>query len=395
MYENLLKPLLFRLDPERAHHLTLHALRIAAALPFGLRALQSMFSVEDPRLAVEAFGLTFKNRVGLAAGYDKNGVAVSGLSALGFGHVEVGTVTRMPQPGNARPRVHRVREAQGVINSMGFPNEGVEKLIRRRTGDERRIRSEFSSAVSRPPSLILGINIGKGKDTPVERAAEDYCALLQQVVPYADYVAINISSPNTMNLRQLQAKSFIVALLGEIAATRSALSGGPRAESSGAWSVEREAARNLTNSQTGKLSNTPPQPPKPAAATLPLLVKIAPDLSEGEIDDVLDAIAQAGIDGVIATNTTLARAGLPAYAQSLKGGLSGAPLTARSTEVIRYIAKRTLGKLPIIGVGGIMTPRDALDKIDAGATLVQVYTGMIYAGPGLVREINKSSISIL
>ena len=366
MYTHLLRSLLFRLDPERAHHLTLNALRVVAVLPFGLRWLGSIFDeVTDSRLEVEAFGLKFKNRVGLAAGYDKNGVAVRGLGALGFGHIEIGTVTRIPQLGNPKPRVHRVREVQGVINSMGFPNEGVEALVRRRTTDER--RPQVTLVVGHPLS-ILGINIGKGKDTPVERAAEDYCALLEQVAPYADYVAINISSPNTMNLRELQAKSFIMGLLREIARTR------------GAWNVEHETSNVRAARQT---------------SNLPVLVKLAPDLSESEIDDVLDAIAQTGIDGVIATNTTLAREGLPSYVQSLKGGLSGAPLAARSTQVIRHIAKQTQGKLPIIGVGGIMTPQDALAKLDAGATLVQVYTGMIYAGPGLVRDINKSAISRL
>ncbi len=374
---NLLRPLLFRLDPEHAHHLTLNALRVAAALPFGLRWLGSTFNVvNDPRLEVEAFGLKFKNRVGLAAGYDKNGVAVRGLGALGFGHIEIGTVTRIPQLGNPKPRVHRVREVQGVINSMGFPNEGVEALTRRMKNEGRSMNSSF---IHHPSSFRIGINIGKGKDTPVERAAEDYCALLEQVAPYADYVAINISSPNTMNLRQLQAKSFIVGLLREIARTRKSVGSGQKAESSEVSSMAQISAKHVNL----QISN------------LPLLVKIAPDLSESEIDDVLDAIAQTGIDGIIATNTTLAREGLPSYAQSLKGGLSGAPLTARSTQVIRHIAKQTQGKLPIIGVGGIMTPQDALAKLDAGATLVQVYTGMIYAGPGLVCDINKSAISRL
>lgn len=367
MYQ-LIKPLLFQLDPERVHQYTLQALRLATALPFGLRGLRAMFdNVHDPRLEVEAFGLKFKNRVGLAAGYDKNGVAERGLAALGFGHIEVGTVTRIPQPGNPKPRVHRVREVHGVVNSMGFPNEGVEALLQRMKDERRKMNASF---IAHPSSFILGINIGKGKDTPVERAAEDYCALLQQVAPYADYVAINISSPNTMNLRQLQAKSFIVGLLGEVARVRGEL-------------LRDDKQRTMDDPST--IAHRPS-----SIVMLPLLVKIAPDLSESEIDDVLDAIAQTGIDGVIATNTTLSREGVPSYAQALKGGLSGAPLTARSTEVIRYISKRTEGKLPIIGVGGIMTPRDALDKLDAGATLIQLYTGMIYAGPGLVREINRA-----
>ncbi len=339
-----IRPLLFRLNAERAHHLTLNALRLAGALPFGTQLLRSLFEVDDTKLEVEAFGLKFKNRVGLAAGYDKNGVAIRGLSALGFGHIEVGTVTRLPQAGNPKPRVHRVPEAQGLINSMGFPNEGVAALIKQQPTDDRRPLS-----VVRRLSSLIGINIGKGKDTPIERAAEDYCALLQQVAPFADYVALNISSPNTMNLRQLQARETILQLLKDVIAVRDAL-----------------------------------------PIKKPVLVKIAPDLNEAELDDVLDAITLTGIDGVIATNTTIGREGLPSYAQNFKGGLSGAPLAARSAQVIRYIHTRTQGALPIMGVGGIMSPRDAIEKINAGATLVQIYTGMIYYGPSLVRDINRA-----
>jgi dihydroorotate dehydrogenase len=341
-----IRPLLFRLDAERAHHLTLNALRLAQVVPFGLHFLRAMFDDTATNQSVEAFGLTFKNRVGLAAGYDKNGVAVHGLAALGFGHVEVGTVTRQPQIGNPKPRVHRLPEVRGLINSMGFPNEGLAAFLQRRTAGSGR-------------SFVLGVNIGKGKDTPIERAAEDYCELLQQVVPFADYVALNISSPNTMNLRQLQARAAITGLLQEVVAVRDAFA-----------------------------IKTPSQPKRGRA--LPLLVKIAPDLNESEIDDVLDAIAVTGIDGIIATNTTIGREGLPSYAQNLKGGLSGAPLTAKSTEVIRTIHARTQGALPIIGVGGIMHPADAIEKINAGATLVQVYTGMIYYGPTLARDINRA-----
>lgn len=358
---SLIRPLLFQLDAERAHHLTLNALRLASRVPLGESVLRSLFDFNDPKLEVEAFGLKFKNRVGLAAGYDKNGVGIAGLGALGFGHLEIGTVTRLPQAGNPKPRVHRVREAHGVINSMGFPNEGVEVLLRRMK--RRETEDDGRQFVNRPPSSVtaskphclppvLGINIGKGKDTPIERAAEDYCALFQQVYAHADYVALNISSPNTMNLRQLQARAAIENLLREVTAVRDGL-----------------------------------------PVRKPLLVKIAPDLSEDEIVDVLDAIVATGIDGVIATNTTLGREGLPAYAQPLKGGLSGAPLTAKSTQVIRTIARHTHGTLPIIGVGGIMSPADALEKLDAGATLVQIYTGMIYYGPALVRDIHRVMVS--
>ena len=356
-----IRPLLFRLDAERAHHLTLNALRLASGLPFGQQILRALFNAPDQ--PVQAFGLTFKNRVGLAAGYDKNGTAIAGLGALGFGHLEIGTVTRLPQAGNPKPRVYRVPESRGLINSMGFPNGGVEMLLAQLAGkttdDERQTTDQ--TVVGRPSSVIapiLGINIGKGKDTPIERAAEDYCALLEQVHARADYIALNISSPNTMNLRQLQARAAIEDLLRQVVAVRNEL-----------------AVRN-------KL-----------AVRKPVLVKIAPDLNESEIDDVLEAIEATGIDGIIATNTTLSREGLPAYAQPLKGGLSGAPLTAKSTQVIRHIAQQTQGRLPIIGVGGIMSPADAVAKLEAGATLVQVYTGMIYYGPSLARDIARQPVN--
>ncbi|MGQ0600589.1 MAG: quinone-dependent dihydroorotate dehydrogenase [Anaerolineales bacterium] len=330
-----LRPLLFRLDPERAHALTLNVLR----LPFADVLLRALFSVDDPRLAVEVFGVRFKNRVGLAAGYDKNGVAVNGLAALGFGHVEVGTVTQKAQPGNPKPRVHRVPEAWAVVNAMGFPNDGVEAFLE--------ASGKWQVAAR---GVRVGINIGKSKDTPLERAAGDYCALFERVHDRADYVAVNISSPNTLGLRQLQTRAFIEELLRAVTAARNNL---PR--------------------------------------HVPLLVKLAPDLNEAELDDALAAAMTCGIDGLIATNTTVGRDGLPSHAQTLTGGLSGAPLRARATAAIRYLAQRTT--LPIIGVGGIMSADDALEKLDAGATLVQVYTGMIYAGPGLPMTINRAALA--
>jgi dihydroorotate dehydrogenase len=333
----LLRPLLFRLDPERAHALTLALLRIAGQSPLPSYVFRRLFEVSDPRLEVEAFGLKFRNPVGLAAGYDKNGVALSGLSALGFGHVEVGTVTRRPQPGNPRPRVHRVPESEAVINQMGFPNDGVEAVRRRLSG--------------RPSNVVIGVNLGKGRDTPLEQAAEDYCALLERVHAHADYIAVNVSSPNTPGLRQLQARSALEALLRAIAATREALT--PRR---------------------------------------PLLVKLAPDLSEAELEAALVAAIENGVDGLIATNTTVRREGLPPDAQALPGGLSGAPLRERATAVIRFLARHTT--LPIVGVGGVMTADDALEKLEAGARLVQVYTGLIYAGPGLVTQINRRLLGL-
>ena len=335
----LIRPLIFKLDPERAHHITLRLLSLPIA-----PLLSALFDYSDPRLAVTAFGLTFRNPIGLAAGYDKNGVALRGLAALGFGHLEAGTVTRQPQIGNPRPRVFRLPADEALINRMGFPNDGVGKL------DTRCLKDT---------GCLVGINIGKSIDTPLDRAADDYCALLTQVAPHADYVAINVSSPNTPGLRQLQSKSFVDNLLQQIADTRANL-----------------------------------QPPT-SNLQLPILVKIAPELSYPELDDILDAVTANSFDGIIATNTTLSRHGLhtPAPVRDETGGLSGQPLRARSTEIIRYIFKRTEGKLPIVGVGGINSAAAALEKIRVGATLVQVYSGLIYEGPGLVREIKKGILA--
>jgi dihydroorotate dehydrogenase len=256
---------------------------------------------------------------------------------LGFGHIAVGTVTQSPQSGNLRPRVWRVPEAQAVINALGFPSEGV-----------ARVTDHVTRAQSHSPhSTRIGINIGKGKDTPLERAAEDYCALLKHAHGCADYVTVNVSSPNTLNLRQLQARAAMEALLLAIASVRQTLI--PR---------------------------------------VPVLVKLAPDLTEAELDDALAAITTSGMDGIIATNTTIHREGLPRYATTLTGGLSGAPLRTRATEVVRYLARQT--SLPIVGVGGIMSADDALERLDAGACLIQVYTGLVYAGPGLVKAINRT-----
>ena len=338
---SLITPILFRADPERAHHATLALLSLAGRLAPVRGLLARMYRVEDPRLEVEAFGLRFRNPVGLAAGYDKNGVALRGLATLGFGHLEVGTLTRRPQAGNARPRVHRFPAARAVVNSMGFPNAGIEAL-------PPALSTMHNGAAQRGLPARIGVNLGKGKDTPLERAAEDYCALLRHVHArqQADYVTINISSPNTKDLRQLQGGVAVRALLSAVTTERDGL-----------------------------------------APRLPLLVKIAPDLSEAELDAIVEAVLATGVDGVIATNTTTSRAAVP-EAKSLPGGVSGAPVRQRSTEVIRYLAARTEGRLPIVGVGGILNAADALEKLAAGACLVQVYTGLVYTGPSLVRAIN-------
>jgi dihydroorotate dehydrogenase len=339
---SLIRPWLFRLDPERAHHLSLNAIALAGRVAPMRALVAAHFAAGSDANPIELFGLRFKNRIGLAAGYDKNGVAVPGLAALGFGHIEVGTVTRIPQPGNPTPRVHRVRETHGVINSMGFPNDGMEALRHRL----------LQLRARRPRGIVLGVNIGKGKDTPLERAVEDYVELLNAAAPLSDYVAVNISSPNTMNLRALQARDAIEALLRGVMRARDAL-----------------------------------------PFYTPVLVKIAPDLSDSELEDAVGAIRASGADGLIATNTTLSRDGQPAYAKDLKGGLSGAPLTARASAVTAAAVRLLNGALPLISVGGIMTPTDARARLDAGAALVQVYTGLVYAGPGLVRAINAGGIS--
>jgi dihydroorotate dehydrogenase len=338
----LLRPLLFRIDPERAHGLTLQMLQAAAGFPIGLRLLDRMFGLDDVRLRIDALGMTFKNPVGLAAGYDKNALAVRGLSALGFGHVELGTVTVLPQPGNPRPRIHRISQARGLINSMGFPNAGVAELL-----DAPAIRAVPGDTGTSEPRVHLGINVGKGKDTSLEKAADDYCALIAKVCAYADYIALNISSPNTVGLRQLQARDAMESLLKAVIEERN-----------------RYYRR------------------------VPLLVKIAPDLSEAEIENVVAAVTAGGADGIIATNTTIGRQGVPPQYAALKGGLSGAPLRERANTVMCHLARLTGGKLPLIGAGGVMSASDALERLRAGAWLVQVYTGLIYEGPGLVRQIN-------
>ena len=330
----LIRPLLFALEPEDAHQRALEFARFFGRIPPARALLAAAARIESPRLAQTAFGLTFHNPVGLAAGYDKDGRAVAGLSALGFGHLELGTVTLAAQPGNPRPRVQRFEEQRALVNSMGFPNAGVEALL----GQDFEPRG----------NCRLGINVGKNKDTPLERAAEDYCALVARVAAHADYIAINISSPNTPGLRRLQDRAELERLLAAVARTR----------------------------------DTQPR-------RVPLLVKIAPDLSEAEVDDVLEAIAATGIDGVIATNTTTSREGLPETSRSLAGGTSGAPLTRRANQLVRQLARRSHGHLPIVGVGGILTPADALERLRSGAHLIQLYTGLIYAGPFLVGAILK------
>lgn len=334
MYK-LIRPVLFNLDPETAHHLTLQLVRLAGILPPSRWLLESMFPA--PEKQVEAFGLRFKNPVGLAAGYDKDGVALNGLAALGFGHLEIGTVTPRPQPGNPKPRVFRLVDDEAVINRMGFPGKGAGYMA-------EKLKGWKANRPAGQASLIVGVNLGKNKDTPLEEAANDYISLMRTFSPLADYLAINISSPNTAGLRRLQGREMLESLLGQVSAAR-------------------------------------------AGSPCPILVKIAPDLTDDELDDALGVIQSSGMDGVIATNTTLAREGLGSRHRAESGGLSGRPLRGLSEAVLSKVVKRLGGKIPVIGVGGIMSPADAKRKLDLGARLVQVYTGMIYAGPGLVKDI--------
>ncbi len=327
----LLRPALFTLDPETAHHATLDALKTANCT--GVLGLLIKRPADDPR---KVMGLTFPNPVGLAAGLDKNGAYIDALAALGFGFIEIGTVTPRPQPGNPKPRLFRLPAAQGIINRMGFNNDGVDALI------ENVKHAKFKG--------ILGINIGKNADTPIEKAADDYLIGLRKVYAHASYVAINISSPNTKNLRQLQGGDELDALLGQLKAEQEKLA-----------------------QQHGKY--------------VPLAVKIAPDLDPDQIKQIAALLIKHRIDGVIATNTTLSREGVEGLPHGNEtGGLSGAPVRAKSTAVIRQLAEELNGALPIIGVGGILKGEHALEKMQAGAALVQMYSGMIYRGPELVAE---------
>ena len=350
------RSLLFRLDPETAHRLTLQAIRIAGDFPLSRWFLTQLYKA--PSHPVHAFGLTFKNPIGLAAGYDKDALAIRGLSTLGFGHLEVGTVTPKPQPGNPSPRVFRLPEEEAVINRMGFPSRGSEYVQKRLNPSLRgsileklfpRSRKNTRKMIDKG-DVILGINLGKNKDTPNENAVLDYLELLQCFAPYADYLAINISSPNTVGLRQLQGNTALKALLTQL-------------------HTQRQFEEKALNKR------------------LPLLVKLAPDLSERELEEAVDVILEAQMDGIIVTNTTLAREGLQSAYRDETGGLSGRPLRLRSESILCQVVKRVNERFPIVSVGGIMSPEDAKRRLELGATLIQVYTGLVYTGPGLIKKI--------
>lgn len=339
----LLKPILFQLPPERAHHLTVSGLHGVLQVPGMPAFFKYLYANDHPALRRHVFGLSFPNPVGLAAGFDKDGKYVADMAALGFGFIELGTVTPRPQVGNPRPRLFRLPPDEALINRMGFNNEGVDALVKR------------LKTTQRPQGLVLGGNIGKNKDTPNAEAPRDYLYCLERLHDYVDYFVVNVSSPNTPNLRALQEKEPLTALL-----------------------------QHLQDRNQGM--------PTPK----PLLLKIAPDLSKPQLDDILEIVPKADLAGIIATNTTIARPAMLTPSDRVqaigKGGLSGAPLREPATEIIRYLHQQSGGDLTIIGVGGIDGPESALEKLEAGASLLQIYSGMVYRGPGLVQKINKAIV---
>lgn len=345
MIYNFLRPFLFKMNPETAHDWTIRSLKLMQST-LGITSLyQSWMKVNDPRLSSKHWGILFPNPVGLAAGFDKHATVYPALASLGFGFVEVGTLTPRPQPGNPLPRLFRLPEDRALINRMGFNNHGVEQ-------------AKLSFKRLKKPSIPIGINLGKNKDTPNEKAASDYQMGLSTLYPYGDYFVINISSPNTQGLRDLQHVESLQQLLTDILSTRTQL---------------------VKNGQQQK----------------PILVKLAPDLTKDALTDLIQVAQQLKIDGIIATNTTISRDHLHSKHQQETGGLSGQPLTQLSTEFIRHIYQLTEGNLPIIGVGGIFTGADAYEKIRAGASLIQVYTGMIYQGPSITKQINQELLALL
>jgi dihydroorotate dehydrogenase len=338
MYKKIIKPLFFRLDPERAHYLATDLLTLAHKIPGGKSILKALYSFSDKRLERNIFGLTFKNPVGLAAGFDKDARWYNELASLGFGFIEIGTLTPKAQSGNAKPRLFRLPEDGGLINRMGFNNLGATDAIQR--------------LKNRKTKLIIGGNIGKNTATPNEAALADYCFNFKTLHPYVDYFVVNVSCPNVKDLTKLQDSDFLIELLSTL--------------------------KQINAEQ---------------ATEKPIVLKIAPDLNTHQLDEIIEIIATTKIDGVIATNTTTSREGLKTDSNKVEqignGGLSGKPVAQRATETIRYLAEKSNKAFPIIGVGGIHSPEDAIEKIKAGADLVQIYTGFIYEGPGLIKAINK------
>ena len=334
MYKQLIRPILFCFDPEKVHYFTFSTIKLLSKIPGFSGLFRALYEVKDSRLETEVFGLKFKNPVGLAAGFDKNAVLYQELSNFGFGFIEIGTLTPKAQDGNPKKRLFRLREDSAIINRMGFNNGGVEEAVLR---------------LKKNNGVLIGGNIGKNKVTPNEEATSDYEICFEALFDYVDYFVVNVSSPNTPNLRALQDKEPLTELL-----------------------------QTLQNKNLAK--------PKQK----PILLKIAPDLTDEQLLDIIDIVNETKIAGVIATNTTLSREGLASENKIETGGLSGKPLTKRSTEVIRFLAEKSNKSFPIIGVGGIHSAEDAIEKLEAGASLVQLDTGFIYEGPALVKAINKA-----
>lgn len=356
LYEKLIRPILFKMSPETAHEFGIEALKISLGTKFAQDFTAKRFAVESFD-ELSRFGLKFNNPLGIAAGFDKNGIAVNQLAALGFGFVEVGTVTFNPQKGNEKPRLFRLPKDQALINRLGFNNEGTAKVVERL----KKIQ----------PNCVLGVNIGKNKDVPNDEAIENYLASFDLAFEVADYIAVNVSSPNTPNLRELQKAENLEWLLSEL------------------------QKRNKVLSRVFRRQSDEQKPPKGATQNLkPLLVKIAPDLYESEIEAIVDISQRLNLAGIIATNTTISRENLKTNVNET-GGLSGKPLQKKSNEIIKQIYKYSNGKLPIIGVGGIFTAADAFAKIASGACLIQAYTGFVYQGFQFARDINSGLASIL
>ncbi len=336
MYKLLIRPILFKFDPEKVHYFTFSLIRFLSNIPGFSSLFQAMYLVNDKRLETEVFGLKFKNPVGLAAGFDKDATLYKELSNFGFGFIEIGTLTPKGQEGNPKKRLFRLKEDAAIINRMGFNNGGVQKAVERLKNNN---------------GVLIGGNIGKNKVTPNEEATSDYEICFDALYDYVDYFVVNVSSPNTPNLRALQDKEPLTQLL-----------------------------QTLQNKNIKKLKEKP------------ILLKIAPDLTDDQLLDIIDIVTQTKIAGVIATNTTISREGLQSENKTEIGGLSGKPLAKRSTEVIRFLSEKSNKAFPIIGVGGIHSPEDAIEKLDAGASLIQLYTGFIYEGPALVKAINKKIV---
>ena len=334
MYKLFIRPLLFCFDPEKVHYFTFSIIRFLNKVPGFSFLFQAIYEVNDSKLEREVFGLKFKNPVGLAAGFDKDAILYKELANFGFGFIEIGTLTPIGQEGNPKKRLFRLKEDSAIINRMGSNNGGVKEAVER---------------LKKNKGVLIGGNIGKNKVTPNEEAVNDYEICFEALFPYVDYFVVNVSSPNTPNLRELQDKKPLTALL-----------------------------------QTLQDQNNAKQKQKP------ILLKIAPDLTNEQLLDIIDIVNETKIAGVIATNTTISREGLQSENKTEMGGLSGKPLTKRATEVIRFLSENSNKSFPIIGVGGIHTAEDALEKLDAGASLVQLYTGFIYEGPKLIKDINKA-----